>query len=611
MQEDFDKYGVDSVIGFSQAGGAYNGASGAPTKGATGENAPITASFTSVYAKKPERPSGQMFGVLVCADREGKEVVLKAFSGQYKSVWNIPGWAPPLLSESEFARLTEKSDREIHELSAQIEAIENKIKACGTVGALSESGADGGTGVHGKTGGTHTDGASGVQSASSETASDGLSEKLRLLKETRRAASKKSMEEIFALYSVPVLDSLETAETYMWTNPKNGKSYPRYKLRPVIKHKSIFEFYGCGTHSDNGGGANDKNRSINALSADITQRSGAPDKMPPTGAGECCAPKLIAQAYSLGLRPVSLAEFYYGESPLSGEKVHKQFYEPCDEKCAPILPAMLGLKVLYQDEAIVVVEKPSGLLSVPGRGAEKQDCVVNRVKFLFGGDIGWNDIGNRDLQKNATCVFGADGDTDGTTDRSTTGVYDRDTTCCIHCIEQPAVHRLDMETSGILVLALTEDAHRKLNRQFEEGSVKKQYEAVLDGIPEIIKQGVRNGRLELPFSLDVENRPRQIFDEVYGKMGITDWEFLRYEKGDRVRLLYTPHTGRTHQLRLHSADEHGLGVPIVGDTLYGTKTTSNKPENSNNERLLLHARMLEFTHPVTGERMSFTNPASF
>ena len=162
-----------------------------------------------------------------------------------------------------------------------------------------------------------------------------------------------------------------------------------------------------------------------------------------------------------------------------------------------------------------------------------------------------------------------------------------------------------METSGILVLALTDDAHRNLSRQFEEGSVKKQYEAVLDGIPECIKKGARNGRLELPFRLDVENRPRQIYDEVYGKIGITDWEFLRYEKGGRVRLLYTPHTGRTHQLRLHSADEHGLGVPIVGDTLYG------KSASSVHERLLLHARILEFTHPITGERMSFTNPAPF
>ncbi len=540
-QESFDKNGVDATVGFSQEAGSNN----AEERG--------NVKYTSVYAKKPERPSGQMFGVLVCTDSEGKEVVLKAFSGQFNSVWNIPGWAPPMLSESEFARLTEKTDKEIHELSSQIEALENEIKTQCAASVLGES-----------------------------------DEKLRLLKETRRTASKKSMEEIFTLYSVPVLSALETAETYTWTNPKNGKSYPRYKLRPVFARKSIFEFYGSGAQGSSDNGKNCKH-----------------DKMPPTGAGECCAPKLIAQAYNMELRPLSLAEFYYGESSLSGEKQHKQFYEPCDEKCGPLLPVMLGIKILYQDEAIVVVEKPSGLLSVPGRGAEKQDCVVNRVKFLFGGDIGWCD-----QPKKEPSVSGADSTGDNT---------NRDTAIrCIHCIEQPSVHRLDMETSGILVLALTDEAHRNLSRQFEEGTVKKQYEAVLDGIPECIRQGTTSGRLELPFRLDVENRPRQIYDETNGKIGITEWEFLRYEKGGRVRLLFTPRTGRTHQLRLHSADAHGLGVPIVGDTLYGTsaekngaKSTTSPSANFGSERLMLHARMLEFTHPMTGERMNFTNPAPF
>ena len=526
LQADFDKYGVEAVV--------YGGAAGSVKKngGFSQASAAIDSRqcvpHTSVYAKKPERPDGQMFGILVCTDSNGNEVVLKAFSGQFRSVWNIPGWAPPLLSESEFARITEKTDKAIHELTAQIEELES----CGAVPGQDNT--------------------------------PELREKLCALKEKRRATSKSSMEEIFSLYKIPVLAALETAETYTWTNPKNGKSYPRYRLRPALEYKSIFEFYGNSTHAQNS--ANDCGNENNCSHG----------KMPPTGAGECCAPKLIAQAYSLGLRPVSLAEFYYGESPLSGEKIHKQFYEPCDEKCGPLLPAMLGLKVLYQDEAIVVVEKPSGLLSVPGRGAEKQDCAVNRVKFLFGGDIGWCD------------------------------------TYCPRCIEQPAVHRLDMETSGILVLALTEDAHRNLNRQFEDGTVKKQYEAVLDGIPQCIKDGVTDGRLELPFRLDVENRPRQIYDEVYGKIGITEWKFLRYEKGGRVRLLFTPLTGRTHQLRLHSADAHGLGVPIVGDTLYAASAEKAGAGGTlPAQRLLLHARMLEFTHPVTGARMKFESPAQF
>jgi tRNA pseudouridine32 synthase/23S rRNA pseudouridine746 synthase len=554
LQADFDKYGVEAVV-YGGAGDSEVSEDGEIFKD-RGASVPDdirqcaslkSAPHTSVYAKKPERPDGQMFGILVCTDSNGNEVVLKAFSGQFRSVWNIPGWAPPLLSESEFARLTEKSDETIHELTAQIEELES----CGAVPGQDNT--------------------------------PELREKLCALKEKRRAASKSSMEEIFALYKIPVLAALETAETYTWTNPKNGKSYPRYRLRPALEYKSIFEFYGNSAHTQNS--ANDCGNENNCSHG----------KMPPTGAGECCAPKLIAQAYSLGLRPISLAEFYYGESPLSGEKLHKQFYEPCDEKCGPLLPAMLGLKVLYQDEAIVVVEKPSELLSVPGRGAEKQDCIVNRVKFLFGGDIGWCDASKDNRGSEA----------DLPDSRARNNSFPR-------CIEQPAVHRLDMETSGILVLALTDDAHRNLNRQFEDSAVKKQYEAVLDGIPQCIKDGVTDGRLELPFRLDVENRPRQIYDEVYGKIGITEWKFLRYEKGGRVRLLFTPLTGRTHQLRLHSADAHGLGVPIVGDTLYGTSAEKAGAGGTQPaQRLLLHARMLEFTHPVTGARMKFESPAQF
>ena len=562
LQADFDKYGVEAVV-YGGAGNYSTGANdfyedgGAADNDTKSDNIRQCTPHTSVYAKKPERPDGQMFGILVCTDSNGNKVVLKAFSGQFRSVWNIPGWAPPLLSESAFARLTEKTDKAIHELTAQIESLEKQIMSCSTEPC-----------------GGRTEPEKMPELGTAE-----IHEKLRELKEKRRAASKSSMEEIFALYKVPFLSALETVETYTWANPKNGKSYPRYKLRPALEYKSIFPFYnGSGTQSGTG---------------DVTSHG----KLPPTGAGECCAPKLIAQAYSLGLRPVSLAEFYYGENPLSGEKVHKQFYEPCDEKCAPLLPAMLGLKVLYQDDAIVVVEKPSGLLSVPGRGAEKQDCVVNRVKFLFGGDIGWCDA--RKGERGGTI------DASVSTDEPDAPAIKIPCSRCPHCIEQPAVHRLDMETSGILVLALTEDAHRNLSRQFEDATVKKQYEAVLDGIPQCIKDGVTDGRLELPFRLDVENRPRQIYDEVFGKIGITEWQFMRYEKGSRARILFTPLTGRTHQLRLHSADAHGLGVPIVGDTLYGASRT--EPAS----RLLLHARMLEFTHPVTGERMKFESPAPF
>lgn len=282
---------------------------------------------------------------------------------------------------------------------------------------------------------------------------------------------------------------------------------------------------------------------------------------PPTGTGDCCAPKLLDYAFSHSLTPISMAEVFYGRS--SEKKNSGSLYPPCDERCALLLPAMLGLKIIYKDESVVVVEKPSGLLSVPGRGEDKQDCVVSRVKRIYP-----------------------------------------------QCIEQPSVHRLDMETSGLMVLALTKEAHRELNRQFASGEVSKQYEAVLDGnMAE--RKIAKSGEMTLYFRLDINNRPHQIWDRENGKESITQWQIIRIEKlksksGEKrivSRVLFTPLTGRTHQLRLASSDPHGFGIPIVGDTLYGTCREG--------ERLLLHARYLSFTHPTTGKRMEFTSACPF
>lgn len=519
--ESFDRDGVDAVVLGQSADKASPADKACPAVPANGVMSP--------FAKKPDRPAEQMFGILTCTDSCGNEISLRAFSGQYQSRWTVPGWVPPLLDEAEFIRLTAESDRAIHVLTDEIDLL---------------------------------------------SATDRNSERLSALKRERKASSHKSMHDIFALYSVPVMSRIETTAIHEWTNPKNGKTYPRYETHPVIENRSIFSFF---QHNA-------------ALKNCVPSEAGCfSESMPPTGAGECCAPKLIGYALKHGLKPVSLAEFYYSEdtrksvmkageslSALSDSKAdvlkktdmsvlsrsesrgHKVFYPPCDEKCGPIIPVMLGLSVLYRDDSIVVVEKPSGLLSVPGRGPDKQDCVVNRVSWLY-----------RELMQ----------------------------------IGQPAVHRLDMETSGILVLAFTEEAHRALNHQFEEGTVFKQYEAVLEGVPECVKKGERSGTIELPFRLDPENRPHQIYDEEFGKMGITDWEFLRFEKGGRCRILFTPRTGRTHQLRLHSADPHGFGTPIAGDSLYGHEGQS--------ERLLLHACRLEFTHPVTGKKLQFSNLAPF
>ena len=283
-------------------------------------------------------------------------------------------------------------------------------------------------------------------------------------------------------------------------------------------------------------------------------------KLPPTGTGDCTAPRLFDFAFRNGLRPLSLAETRLG-SQVPVEPLC--LVPPCDARCAIVLPSMLGIKILYRDEHIIVVDKESGLLSVPGRGPDKQDCVVARVRRLFPS-----------------------------------------------CIEQPAVHRLDMETSGIMVLAFTKEAHRNLNRQFEEGRVKKEYVALLDGnLPKMKIE--MHGVMELYFRLDVDNRPHQIWDSEHGKKAVTEWQVLgveRYTAPDGsvrnvTRVLFKPHTGRTHQLRLASSDSHGFGVPIVGDTLYGSCAEG--------ERLMLHAQRISFAHPNSGERLEFFCPAEF
>jgi tRNA pseudouridine32 synthase/23S rRNA pseudouridine746 synthase len=208
------------------------------------------------------------------------------------------------------------------------------------------------------------------------------------------------------------------------------------------------------------------------------------------------------------------------------------------------------IQIIHEDPEFLVVVKVSGFLSVPGRGPEKLDSVSERIRHAYPG-----------------------------------------------CIDQPAVHRLDMDTSGLLVLARTATAHRNLSMQFQQRKTEKQYVALLDGILE-----QDEGTIELPFRLDIGNRPYQIYDEIHGKMGITHWKKQGVE-GDYTRVIFHPVTGRTHQLRVHAAHEKGLGIPIVGDPLYGNGDAPGK--------LKLHASNLAFFHPLSGELLKFTSEARF
>ena len=210
----------------------------------------------------------------------------------------------------------------------------------------------------------------------------------------------------------------------------------------------------------------------------------------------------------------------------------------------------MTLKLVHHDTELVIVEKPSGLLSVPGRGPDKRDCVVNRIKDSFP-----------------------------------------------NIIEQPAVHRLDMYTSGLMLLAKTRKAHQHLSRQFELRQVEKQYLALVEGMVKEVK-----GEIRLAFRLDPDKRPYQVYDPINGKMGITRWERLAVE-GSRTRIKFTPLTGRTHQLRLHAAHPKGLGAPIIGDRLYGY--------GKEGETMCLHASRLAFRHPKDDQPFKIVSQVPF
>ncbi|MFL2936853.1 MAG: RluA family pseudouridine synthase [Myxococcota bacterium] len=214
------------------------------------------------------------------------------------------------------------------------------------------------------------------------------------------------------------------------------------------------------------------------------------------------------------------------------------------------MPGDAPIRIVHEDADFVVVEKASGFLSVPGRGPEKSDCVCARVREIYP-----------------------------------------------DCIPNPEVHRLDMDTSGLMVVALHVDAQRNLSEQFRLRRTSKRYIALLDGTLEGEK-----GTIELAFRLDLENRPRQIYDPEQGKLGITHWERLSIEKG-LTRISFVPVTGRTHQLRVHAAHELGLGIPIVGDPFYGRGTGPGQ--------LKLHACQLGFAHPRTAEALVFDSDPLF
>lgn len=279
--------------------------------------------------------------------------------------------------------------------------------------------------------------------------------------------------------------------------------------------------------------------------------------IPSSGTGDCCAPKLLQTAYKQGLTPLCMAEFWMGASPKEEIRQEGNFYPACSAKCKPLLRHMLqgldvepnpllrsiteALEILYEDKDIVVVSKPSGMLAVPGK--DPLPSVQEEIRERF-------------PQAEGPLI----------------------------------VHRLDMDTSGLMVLALTDNAYHHLQDQFLHHEIQKRYIAIIEGEHHV----GQTGRIDLPICPDISDRPRQMVNHEYGKRSVTEYKIIDSKDGHTLIHLW-PHTGRTHQLRVHMAHSSGLGSPIVGDRLYGHP----------GKRLMLHAEMLTITHPTSGQQLTF------
>ena len=286
---------------------------------------------------------------------------------------------------------------------------------------------------------------------------------------------------------------------------------------------------------------------------------------PPSGAGECCAPKLLRWAYARHMRSLCMAEFWWGRSPKTEVRHHLHFYPACRSKCKPLLGHMLqGLdvapnplatdphalqpRVMYEDEWLAVVSKPHGMLSVPGKDGRRS--VLTWAQAMW-------------PQAEGPLI----------------------------------VHRLDMDTSGLMVIAKTQESHKRLQAEFLDRDIKKRYMAVLSGTlaPEV----KREGTIILPLRPDLDDRPRQLVDPIHGKRAITSYRVVDDKNGETLIALY-PHTARTHPLRMHRARPEGLSCPSWGDSLDGHPA----------DRLWLHAEELQFRHPMTGKTIIVKDPFS-
>lgn len=483
---------------------------------------------------------GKMFGVLVVADGEGRVGFLRAFSGMVRGRWELAGFVPPAFDVEARDAFWPAGECELATLGSQIHALEEELVPHRRELA--------------------------VIAARQEAELGEMRARHLANREQRRAARAGGLDEV----ARHVLDQQSRADTAERRRLDVRHREERGAIEPVVR---ALEAQRAAIDHERAAKSRAFLRRIHAtymLPNGRGELRGLAEifapAAPPGGAGDCAAPKLLAYAYRNRLTPIAFAELWCGASPTTGGRLDGHYYPACRGKCGPLLAYMLeGLEVepapvfggdaiapsepatLFEDAWLAVVVKPAGLLSVPGRGT-LSDCVQTRLRARY---------------------------------PTATGPL--------------VVHRLDLDTSGVLLVAKDLVTHAALQRQFTERSIDKRYVAWLDG--EV--RGER-GTIDLPLRVDLDDRPRQIVDERYGKSAITEWQVLARERG-RTRVMLAPRTGRAHQLRVHAAHPRGLAIPIVGDRLYGRPDT----------RLMLHAETIGFVHPHTREHLTWHSPSPF
>ncbi|MBU3660222.1 MAG: RNA pseudouridine synthase [Flavobacteriales bacterium] len=492
---------------------------------------------------------GKMFGVLVVKNQSGKLGYLAAFSGKLADENHHKRFVPPvfdLLEKDNFFRIGEV---EVNDLTLKIQALESdktylQLKA--NLDSFKQE----------------MDAAVALKKQALKTSKKQRDEKRALAKTTLNEAEQLLLIE--QLKTESIREQLQVKDFIREINLKYAeieglfleKEQVILQLKEERANKSsrlqkeIFEQYTFLNQAQ-------KTKSLLAIFEQTVFQT------PPAGAGECAAPKLLQYAFLNQLQPICMAEFWWGKSPSSEVRLHGQYYPACRGKCEPILAHMLEgisleknpmleqasvkeIPVVYEDEYLLLINKPPEFLSVPGK--ELKDSVYERMRLKY---------------PNASGPL--------------------------------LVHRLDMSTSGLLLVAKSEEIYKQLQSQFIRRNVKKSYIALLDGIVDKTE-----GDISLPLRVDLEDRPKQLVCYEHGKNAYTKYKVLEIKNG-KTRIQFFPITGRTHQLRVHAAHHLGLNCPIIGDDLYGTKS----------ERLCLHAQWIQFKHPISKEIVEFSCEPNF